>query len=553
MHRLSASDCWLIYYDRVMIGFAIIGPRFNPGVKSTTDPAVNDGDAEGPNLVYFKGMTLILCVSRFMLVIEYLQAMWFAREHKKVVVPMLVIAGIYFAASMTYLGLYWSFYLDADGRNHSYIAWYVVALVETLFATCVSVVWRNLSFVGTHLVERMSLLTLIILGEGAIAIAKAVQYIATSDGVLPIKGSVPAMIVCAVLNLYFMYMIYMDWIHEGLFGTIRQQIWSFLHFPLHVALVLAVEGASQSITWNAGVQAARKLIHEVEYWEDILYPANNTYANSTEFNLAADSLNATAIKLIDTQIGVSNEYKSTISGLGNLLQVNKSAIPALRNGATNPHTAGNALWWITGTLFETIFKIAGFKSPESEEDFDKNLSDDPIDFTVAGNEYQDEAWAQINKAYEVYRLTYIYFFVATGSFVLMCTILVALNRGSKTQAFWTRLVITGAIGLGLSCLACIAATEAVENYVASDWILPTVTLALFTSKCTFFGCLSELKLILRDSCRSQLGQTAATKIETKEQRALRSDSFHRRHCFQFYGVVTCAVRERGAHERGENG
>ena len=67
---------------------------------------------------------------------------------------------------MVYLGLFWTFHLNSDGENHTYIVWYVIALLETLLATSVSVVWRNLSFQGTHLVERMSLLTLIIFGEG---------------------------------------------------------------------------------------------------------------------------------------------------------------------------------------------------------------------------------------------------------------------------------------------------------------------------------------------------------------------------------------------------
>lgn len=71
----------------------------------------------------------------------------------------------------------------------------------------------------------MSLLTLIILGEGAISTARAVQTVAQSDGVLTFSGSVAAQIVCAVLNLYFMFMIYFDWINEELFGAIRVQIW----------------------------------------------------------------------------------------------------------------------------------------------------------------------------------------------------------------------------------------------------------------------------------------------------------------------------------------
>lgn len=138
---------------------------------------------------------------------------------------MLLIVGTYFVAAMVYLGLYWTFHLTSSGENHTYIVWYVIAVLETILATTVSVVWRNLSFQGTHLVERMSLLTLIIFGEGmhslwlrcfgeivcplltmlpgAIAIAKACQYIVYSDGTFDFVGSVAAAIVCAVLNLYF--------------------------------------------------------------------------------------------------------------------------------------------------------------------------------------------------------------------------------------------------------------------------------------------------------------------------------------------------------------
>ena len=98
--------------------------------------------------------------------------------------PIILLVITYLVAAMIYLGLYWTF----DGpNNHTYIVWYVVAVLETLIATSVSMVWRNLSFVGTHLVERMSLLTLIIFGEGAIAIAKACQYVVESHGEHPLR------------------------------------------------------------------------------------------------------------------------------------------------------------------------------------------------------------------------------------------------------------------------------------------------------------------------------------------------------------------------------
>lgn len=176
-------------------------------------------------------------VSRLVLVGEYLQVLWFARyvscsseseadfcrsRNKNILIPIGIITAIYFIAAMIYLGLYWAF---TPTSTTSYIGWYCVAPIETAAVTLVSTIWKSLSFSGTHLVERMSLLTLILFGEGAIQTARAVQTLAASDGVFTFYGSNPAMIVCAVLNLYFMYMIYYDWLHEELFGTVRMQLW----------------------------------------------------------------------------------------------------------------------------------------------------------------------------------------------------------------------------------------------------------------------------------------------------------------------------------------
>lgn len=37
-------------------------------------------------------------------------------------------------------------------------------------------------------------------------------------------------------------------------GGIRRELWAFLHFPFHLALVLLVEGAAQFIVWRKVVE-----------------------------------------------------------------------------------------------------------------------------------------------------------------------------------------------------------------------------------------------------------------------------------------------------------
>ena len=68
-------------------------------------------------------------------------------------------------------------------------------------------------------------------------------------------------------------MLYFDQIEHDRFGTIRQQIWALLHYPLHVAILLTAEGSTLLIIWN-------------EIAQDIDWMANNlsdpAYFNSSQ-------------------------------------------------------------------------------------------------------------------------------------------------------------------------------------------------------------------------------------------------------------------------------
>jgi hypothetical protein len=125
---------------------------------------------------------------------------------------------------------------------------YALACVEALAVIAFSCYWRVVSFRHTHLVERIGLLTLIIMGEGIIGMTKSVSTILQSSS--RVSSSDIGTIVAAVLLIYFIWVLYFDQIEHDRFGTIRQQIWAILHFPLHVAILLTVEGSTTLILWN---------------------------------------------------------------------------------------------------------------------------------------------------------------------------------------------------------------------------------------------------------------------------------------------------------------
>ena len=52
-----------------------------------------------------------------------------------------------------------------------------------------------------------------------------------------------------------LWILYFDQIEHDRFGTIRQQFWTLLHFPLHMGLVLAMQGNSRFLILKIGIDA----------------------------------------------------------------------------------------------------------------------------------------------------------------------------------------------------------------------------------------------------------------------------------------------------------
>ncbi|KAK4551820.1 hypothetical protein LTR86_010906 [Recurvomyces mirabilis] len=302
----------------------------------------------------------------------------------------------------------------------------------------------------------MSLLTLIILGEGVMGLAKQCQSIVRSE-VFTFSSSTIGDIVSAVLILYFIYMLYFDWLQEEHFGTVRQQIWAFMHFPLHLMLVLAVEGVAQSIAWNAAVVENTLLSQEYSAYnlsgtDNHIYPSWHNISEARWVEIAG-KVNDTAIDVLYNAMANSKKIGQTFTIYDTLTQAfNGTALIAATNQTGDYKTAVNAITWIYGMLGLATLELAGFAAPEANSTSDRSgLS---IDFNSdATFESTNE---ETNRVAEVYVLTFIYLFVAIGWVVLVCTFLAALSKKEKMMMHYIRLGVSGAIGLGLCLVAAIA-------------------------------------------------------------------------------------------------
>lgn len=148
-------------------------------------------------------------------------------------------------------------------------------------------------------------------------------------------------------------MLYFDWYNHHHFGSVRSQIWAILHFPLHLTLVLMVEGASQFIVW-------RKLIEVMDRLENFFVNAIVTWRDdpNTDFTDLQNSLNETVTAIFDdfpptyTQTWIDvDDYLVVV---GDMSTTDEETVTAVDN--------------LFLTVQNSLFDTYGIKTPKSKED-----------------------------------------------------------------------------------------------------------------------------------------------------------------------------------------
>ncbi|QSS66436.1 hypothetical protein I7I51_07293 [Histoplasma capsulatum] len=193
------SRLFKILHLGVVCAFIILGPNFDSSSPTTRTNQ-------------YQNTSFVLMSSRFILVLQYGSILWYIRGEKRAVLPILMVIGALFVTAMSYMGL--AFAAIRSSGNLAFVAWYVIGAVEAIFMVSISRFWEVLRFKETAIVQRFKSMTLIILGIGFVGMTRA----------------------------YFIYTIYSDQIPENWFSGIRPQIWTLVHLPLHMGILLAVEG-----------------------------------------------------------------------------------------------------------------------------------------------------------------------------------------------------------------------------------------------------------------------------------------------------------------------
>lgn len=215
----------------VLVGFAVVAPKFDP-----TDQKFGN----------MKTMSLILMFSRACLAIENGSTLWHVRKFRKVRLPLCLQIVIHGAAAVVYLAI--SFFFK-DQRSRAFMAWHFISGAEAILSLVLSNISPVLSLTKTHLMKRMTILTVMIMGDGIIAVAKEVVMIVKNSDAW--NSSTIGFVTAAAATIYFVFLVYFDWLRACFYlPAWRQQAWTTVHFPFHLSLVLFMQGFTQFLIWS---------------------------------------------------------------------------------------------------------------------------------------------------------------------------------------------------------------------------------------------------------------------------------------------------------------
>jgi len=263
-------------------------------------------------------------------------------------------------------------------------------------------------------------------------------------------------------------MLYFDNLPKGHFGKIREQAWASFHFPLHLALVVFIEGGRQFITWIIALEVQQFLLHQLENidaFEIVFWSKQPTlsFTNTTEYFEATfqNFTNLSQYVLVNYVDGMGPDTNSSITS--NLNAIKYGMQLSAYNYATN-------IIEIVIQLFTVVFGAYRIAHPE-------------VPKTAGTTATLEELFAVAISFLSLYDMVYVYFFVAAGLALIFIGFMVIISKRTFYRFDWVRTGALFAVGLTLAMLALMDLSAQNRenpggNFLSSPWILPTAMLSL---------------------------------------------------------------------------
>ncbi|VUC30154.1 unnamed protein product [Clonostachys rosea] len=447
----------------VMIGFAIAGAAF---------------DRKELIRSIIKALSLFLALSRLVLTAQYCLILYGVRHNKRGRRTLLVAVALAFIPAIAYLVV--GIIADTSNNRHVIIVWYVVGLLELLGGILHATLSKTLSFEGTHFNERLNLLTLIVLGEGIIILAKNAAKIVEYTYLKGISTYWSPALVGTLFSagaiIYITYQLYFDWMPQGHhhphMTPWRHAAWTLIHLPFHAVLVLLAEGSSQWAVWWRAIESYREVETKLEASvNDIIDDSDSSRSSKV-----AEALKETAYAIMkkygtDFEDGSKNsqDLDTAFDDIEDL--PNSFWDQGMRN-TSDP----NYRTWVDsylGVSRATMNSVSSAFGLSSEDKKDSGTTD-----------WKSAELAAVNSTSVRLHTIFAYLFVSAGIVLMLLMILhILAKRRGWSQFDMLRAAIVFTTGTGLSLVATIKLNPTMlSSFINSPWQLPIILIC-------YFGCL----------------------------------------------------------------
>ncbi|EXU96235.1 hypothetical protein X797_010735 [Metarhizium robertsii] len=440
----------------VLVGFVVVAPKFNP---------------KDQDLDTMRAMSLILCFSRACLAVEYASTLWHVRRYKKAHLPLYLQIGLHAAASAVYLGV--TFRFTSEKQSRVYMTWYFIAGGEAILSLLLSNLSPVASLTKTHLMKRMTLLTVMIMGEGIQQLAKEVVTIVKNPTAW--DATTIGLVTAGTTTIYLVFLVYFDWLRDSFYlPRLRQQLWTSLHLPFHLALVLFMQGFTQYLLWS-------KITGQAERALDIADPFDD--AKEMTSLKVRDSINASVQAFFqDYPPKILSTVETVNQALNNFTTISNSFWPLLVNGTVPSDlssappgyeadlaTTNDAFLTLSFAMYNALFAAFGI-----------NLDEDVSHkYPTAAKEVKDGGYQVLilSKTLQRYYLVFAYGYIAAGCTIVLMVLLTIIARTTPFKP-WpiARLAIILLLGLGTGLVATLwYDDEKLGVFLGTPWVLPTIT------------------------------------------------------------------------------
>lgn len=239
---------------------------------------------------------------------------------------------------------------------------------------------------------------------------------------------------------------------EERFGSIRQQFWVLLHYFLHVAILLTVEGQTALVIWNA---SRRAMMWFNSQMPSIRNPAAGFNSTASFFT----DVNSTVYKAASRfHYFKMTDYYDPKTNLTSLQTINSTFGTAEWNA-----TASDILQDIKSGVGYFIFVNFQAEGPNSIYETSDNAKKVAI--------YN-----------ESFKVVFEYFYIGAGGLLLMLALMLWFGRVGKRKDEYCSIAVRILVGVGLPFVSLVAFLEPPNNttefrFMKVKWMIPIVTLS----------------------------------------------------------------------------